>query len=750
MENIDTSPISPSNDIYAIARIGHWQLNVETRISLLDDVSCHILGVPKGSQLSDVESELYYYTKADWEKVSLLIETLIETGNSFSYEVQLKKPDGELIWVLLVGSGIFENNICIKITGLIQDLTQLKNLEKKLRQKNQLMNVAQQKAQLGHWQWDYNTRLATCSENMSQLLRLEKNSELTLSSLLKDVHPEDLANVRSSLKESMISKTYQSFTHRLLVDGDVRYIRVIGEVNTDTNGNITSILGISQDITEQQKFESALLKKNYLLNLAEQKASMGHWYWQSGTKDLIGSKNLFRLFGLDFENERIKIKKLLDFVHPEDRNQVKQFTSNSIKNKRVDSLVFRIVLDNDQVKIVRATGEVYVNSNNEINEILGIFQDITAQRAQEMKFKNLLDSAPNPTFIVRQDRTIDMINDEAQKLFGYQSKEVVNQSIRMLFPKRFHSTGDAIRERFFKNPKVQVLDLDKDLMMITKKGEEIPVHITIGPVYTDNEVFVSFVARDITKEKRAKRKILKAKKNLENLTKELKLQNQQLEDFSHITTHNLRAPVNNLNALLELFKISKNKEDKSVLFEKLEKVVAHLTRTLNTLVDSLKVKTLESIQLEKLDLKMVLEKTREILTAEIEETRAIIKGDFSKIDYVIYNKIYLESLFLNLISNSIKYKNPDRTPEILITSQVYNNGQVKLRFTDNGLGMDLDRYGSKLFKMNKVFHNHPEAKGIGLYMTKTQIEALGGTITAESEVGKGTTFEIIFKNQIEN
>nr|WP_245224663.1 PAS domain S-box protein [Pseudozobellia sp. WGM2] len=612
------------------------------------------------------------------------------------------------------------------------------------------MNVAQQKAQLGHWQWDYNTNLATCSENMSQLLGLEKNSELTLSSLLKDVHPEDLESVYASLDKTMKLKSYQSFTHRLLIDDEVRYIRVIGEVNTDNNGNITSILGISQDITEQQQFEGTLLKKNHLLNLAEQKASMGHWYWQSGTKDLMGSKNLFRLFGLDFQNERIRIKKLLNFVHPEDVDQVKRFTLNAIKNKRVDSLVFRIVLDNDQVKIVRATGEVYVSRDNEIDEILGIFQDITAQRAQETKFKNLLDSAPNPTFIVRHDRTIDMINDEAQKLFGYQPEEIVGQSMRKLFPKRFHSMGNALRKNFFNNPKVQVVDLGKDLMMITNKGEEIPIHITIGPVFTDNEVFVSIVARDITKEKRAKRKLLEAKESLEVLAKELKSQNQQLEDFSHITTHNLRAPVNNLNALLKLLKVAKNEEDKAVLFEKQEKVVNHLTLTLNTLVDSLKVKTLESIHLEKLCLKEVLEKTLELLTAEIERTGTVIKGEFSAIDYVVYNKIYLESLFLNLISNSIKYKHPDRTPEILITSQVSNSGQVKLHFTDNGLGMDLDRYGSKLFKMNKVFHNHPEAKGIGLYMTKTQLEALGGTITAESEVGKGTTFEIIFKNQKEN
>ncbi|WP_437371467.1 sensor histidine kinase [Maribacter litoralis] len=120
-------------------------------------------------------------------------------------------------------------------------------------------------------------------------------------------------------------------------------------------------------------------------------------------------------------------------------------------------------------------------------------------------------------------------------------------------------------------------------------------------------------------------------------------------------------------------------------------------------------------------------------------TKAIINFDFSQVKNVNYNPIYLESIFLNLISNAIKYRSPDRVPKIFISSK-QENEKTLLEFKDNGVGIDLKSHGHKLFGLNKVFHKHPEAKGIGLFITKAQILAMGGSITVESEVNVGSTF----------
>ena len=102
---------------------------------------------------------------------------------------------------------------------------------------------------------------------------------------------------------------------------------------------------------------------------------------------------------------------------------------------------------------------------------------------------------------------------------------------------------------------------------------------------------------------------------------------------------------------------------------------------------------------------------------------------------------YMESIIMNFITNSIKYKHPDRDPIIKITS-TKNNGYIVISIKDNGIGIDLKKYGDKLFGMYKTFHKNPDAKGIGLYITKNQVEAMNGKIITCSEVDKGTTFNI--------
>ncbi len=177
--------------------------------------------------------------------------------------------------------------------------------------------------------------------------------------------------------------------------------------------------------------------------------------------------------------------------------------------------------------------------------------------------------------------------------------------------------------------------------------------------------------------------------------------------------------------------------------KKFEAVIGHLTLTLNTLIEALKVRSDNSRKKENILFDDVFRKTTEILGGEILKTNAVVTADFSKLPQISYDKIYLESIFLNLVGNAIKYSSKDRIPEVRIESDNYG-GKIKLTITDNGLGINLKRHGDKIFGLNKVFHRHPDAKGVGLYMTKTQLEAMGGAITVMSKVNEGSTFTIIF------
>ena len=129
------------------------------------------------------------------------------------------------------------------------------------------------------------------------------------------------------------------------------------------------------------------------------------------------------------------------------------------------------------------------------------------------------------------------------------------------------------------------------------------------------------------------------------------------------------------------------------------------------------------------------------LRANIEATDARINADFSAATEISYIPAYLESIFQNLLTNSLKYRHPDRNP--VIKCHTFKDGSnIYLTFEDNGLGIDLDRYGEELFGMYKTFHLNKDAKGIGLFITRNQIEALGGSIQVASVVNAGTKFSI--------
>jgi signal transduction histidine kinase len=128
----------------------------------------------------------------------------------------------------------------------------------------------------------------------------------------------------------------------------------------------------------------------------------------------------------------------------------------------------------------------------------------------------------------------------------------------------------------------------------------------------------------------------------------------------------------------------------------------------------------------------------------IDKDNVQINPDFSVVDEIFSIKAYFHSIFFNLITNSIKYAKPGETAQIEIKSKT-ENGKIILIFKDNGIGIDLNRNGGKVFGLYERFHAHVEGKGIGLFMVKTQVEAIGGKISIESEPNKGTEFTIIIK-----
>ncbi|MEF3079321.1 PAS domain S-box protein [Winogradskyella poriferorum] len=520
--------------------------------------------------------------------------------------------------------------------------------------------------------------------------------------------------------------------------GETKYIREIGKADFE-DVKVSRIYGIFQDITASKEAELTLLRQNEALNFAEQITKMGHWQWNVKTNELKWSSSLYKIFNLSPDSFELSMENVFSMTHPDDRLKLKKHMEETMKNKKYGKdLIHRIICPKGNIKHIRVVGRVILDEENEISEIIGTNQDVTQQVLEEAKFKALLESAPDAMVIVNEDKIIQIVNTQAELMFGYKSEELIGVHADILVPSDYKLMPDENRLEYLNNAKgLQEID-GKMLYANHKNGHKIPVQISLSPLETEDGLLVSATMRDITEQIKSKQRILDANEHLKVLTEKLQDQNVKLKEFAHITSHNLRAPISNLTSLVELYHFSDSIEDKNEIFNKLEEVTERVSLTLDTLAEALKVKN-NSVEKEILDLETIYKSAERKLQLEIANSNAKILTDFRTVIKVEYNKQYLQNIFENFISNAIRYASKERQPELLISAYKEENKTI-LSFKDNGLGMDLEKYGHKLFGLHKVFHRHPEAKGVGLFITKMQVEAMGGNITVKSAVNEGTEF----------
>lgn len=232
---------------------------------------------------------------------------------------------------------------------------------------------------------------------------------------------------------------------------------------------------------------------------------------------------------------------------------------------------------------------------------------------------------------------------------------------------------------------------------------------------------------------------------LQNLTHDLIKSNNGLEEFAYITSHNLRAPVVNLVSLMEMFKTEAIEgTENMVILEKASESIKRLQDTLNDLVEILSTRKVMQQSKTMVSFESVLVQVSAELESQIRATGTGIDYHFELSPAVYYHEKVLQNIFQHLLTNAIKYRHPERKARITLRT-FDTSGGITLKFSDNGSGIDLERFGNKVFGLYKRFHHHTEGKGMGLYLVKHQIESMEGQIHIESKVNEGTTFTIIFK-----
>lgn len=328
-------------------------------------------------------------------------------------------------------------------------------------------------------------------------------------------------------------------------------------------------------------------------------------------------------------------------------------------------------------------------------------------------------------------------NDNFCKISKYKREELIGQDHRIInsgyHPKEF------IRDLWVTIANGEIWR--GEMKNRAKDGTVYWVDTTIVPFLNEDKKPYRYVAirADITQRKKVEEELLKYSSALE-------YQNQQLIDFCYIVSHNLRGPLLNISMLVEFIDKTANDNKKMEALTKIKPVIGQLMEVFDELVESIQVKQDTEIDSEHLDLEECAEKALIGFKTQIEKYKVRVEMDFSEASHIRFPSKYLDSILTNLISNAIKYRSKKRTPEIKIKGETLDDGIV-LKVSDNGLGIDLNLHRDKIFKIRKTFHEHPDAKGFGLFMVKSQVEAMGGRIWVKSQPDKGSTFFVHLKNQ---
>lgn len=232
---------------------------------------------------------------------------------------------------------------------------------------------------------------------------------------------------------------------------------------------------------------------------------------------------------------------------------------------------------------------------------------------------------------------------------------------------------------------------------------------------------------------------------IQNLTK----RNLDLNQFVYIVSHNLRTPLSNLSGLIDILDIDHLNQHNKEIIDLFKTSTERLNETITDLTYILNRKNDQRVKISRINVSKIMDKVCSSFTEQIENLPIILHLNFTN-KHVLFNKSYLESILTNLLSNAIKYRDQSRTLEIGVSLTTDQNGERVLKFSDNGLGIDLDTNQDELFGLHKRFHKHVNGNGVGLFITKAQLTSLGGNIEVSSKVNQGTTFSITFCNDLIN
>lgn len=713
----------------------HEMIGKTTLVMLHDNIEL----IERASRLSE---ELGIDVEPNFEALSFKAQLMKSADRD---EWTYIRKNGSRVPVSLSITGLWDEND--KLTGyasIATDITEHRRIQNQMRKSEAHLNALVSSLDDIFFEIDDDGRFLNVWAKNDEDLFYPRSKIIgrTFAEVLGEEFSKPLEALRIKVMETGQSESYD---YKSIVPGSNRWFNAKLALIRE-NGKPTNRITIRvEDITSKREAESKLIKSEQkfraltenipgVIYLRKNDEAYSMIYLNSRVEELTGfSAN-------EFLSQKVNFT---DLYHPNDRERIRIEIEVAVAEKRNFSIEYRLRHKTDTWRFVKEDGMPVVQEDDSIT-IEGFIIDITAQKNAEKELLKvakenyrLFNTAVNLNAISGFDGYFKKLSPAWEQLLGWTEQELKGKP----FVEFVHQEDVASTEEMLK-----FISEGNDLHHFENRYrcKDGSYRWLLWSSATDVKNQLMYTsAIDISERKKSEEELLRSKQSLEAIAIKLQEQNRQLDEFAHIISHNLRSPVGNIKALISLLDSNSSLLDYQQIFEKIKTVSSNLGETMNELMETLKVKTDTDIPRVEIRFKEIFDKVIQSLEGELIHRSASVTFDFNDAPKIYYSKAYLESIFQNLLSNALKYSSPSRKPEIKVTTTTVDTG-IELRVQDNGLGIDLAKHGSKLFGLHKTFHAHQDAKGVGLFLVKTQVEALGGSIAAESEIDKGTTFIIRF------
>lgn len=713
-------------DSQELNRIGAWKYDIDTKEVFWTEMVYKIHEVDL-SFSPKVESAVNFYHEDDRQYLLDNLNRCIDLGTEFSIHCRLITSTGNLIWVRSSGRKVGN-----QLVGSFQDITSIKEKEIKFES---IINASTSLLVI----LDKSGRITELNNTSTELVHMSR--EDFLGKFFWDCNYWNVgANVIDDLKEKF-NKALQG-----IETSEEMVFWLFGEITFTVHFIVRPVYDERKDIAfvlvEAIPIQDLVDERNHNRFVIEG-ANVATGQWNCITDEIVFDERWYEILGYSSQElEPMNLRKWESFYHPDDLPRCREILYK-VFEKELEFYDFEARLkhkDGHWVWINDKGKVLHWSQDGKPLYMYGIHHDVTIRKEKELQLvyqENLLNTLfrNSPVGIVLTDFKDSLyldVNQSFMDLVGYGKTELLQMTFEDITPLEFKEIEEKIRIDLAQNKFYRSFHKE----YIRKDGSRIPVIIQ-GMLVKDNkdrELVWTFI-QDISKEKHAENEI----RALLELTQD---QNERLNNFARIVSHNLKNHSDGILGILDLLQEQNPDLAQNKYLRMFEKSAKNLVQTISYLTEEKLLKSkLGTLVLENVNMSKLIEKNIESSAAELIKFDFVIDNQIDSNKVVLGVPAYLDSIVLNLISNAIKYRNQSTSSKLWISSYQRNGFQV-FEFKDNGLGIDMDVHGSDIFKLYKTFHENLDSRGVGLFITKNQIEQMGGKIDVESQLYKGTTFRV--------